>query len=88
MGDDPIEVPIGDELDLHSFRPDEVLAVVDEYLRAASEKGLRLVRLVHGRGTGVQRASVQRLLRQHPLVADFYDAPASHLGATIVELKS
>lgn len=88
MGDDPIEVPIGDELDLHSFRPDEVLAVVEEYLRAASEKGFRLVRLVHGRGTGVQRASVQRLLRQHPLVADFYDAPESHLGATIVELKS
>jgi len=88
MRDDPIEVPIGDELDLHSFRPDEVLAVVEEYLRAASEKGLRLVRLVHGRGTGVQRVSVQRLLRQHPLVADFYDAPESHLGATIVELKS
>jgi DNA-nicking Smr family endonuclease len=65
-----------------------VVSVVDEYLTAAQEAGLRVVRLIHGRGKGVQRAAVQRLVASHSSVADYWDAPESHLGATIVRLKS
>ena len=81
------EVPIGPEFDLHSFRPEEIPSVVEEYLLAAHGTGLREVRLIHGRGIGVQRAVVQRLLRSHPLVESFHDAPESHLGATVVRLR-
>jgi DNA-nicking Smr family endonuclease len=63
--------------------------VVDEYLRAAHERGFREVRLIHGRGIGVQRASVQAVLSRHPLVAAFRDAPPERggWGATIVQLR-
>lgn len=81
------EVPIEAEIDLHSFRPADIPSVVDEYLRAAHEKGLREVRVIHGRGIGVQRAVVHRLLASHPLVESSYDAAESHLGATVVRLK-
>lgn len=85
MENDPaVRVPIEDRLDLHPFQPRDVPSVVDEYLRAAHDKGLTEVRLIHGRGIGVQRAVVRRLLRSHPLVRDFRDAPDSHLGATVV----
>ena len=80
------EVPIEPELDLHAFAPREVGSVVDEYVHAAHARGLRLVRLIHGRGTGVQRGLVQRRLDRHPLVAEFWDDPNAHLGATIVRL--
>lgn len=82
----PHEVRIERTLDLHSFLPAEIPSVVEEYLRAAHEKGFREVRLIHGRGIGVQRAVVHRLLRSHPLVREFGDAPESHLGATVVRL--
>ena len=85
--DDPIELPIDDVLDLHSFRPNEVASLVDAYLVAAHEAGFRLVRLVHGRGTGTQRAMVHALLARHPLVATYWDAPDSHLGATNARLR-
>jgi DNA-nicking Smr family endonuclease len=86
--DDPIvEIPIEDAIDLHSFAPADVVSVVDEYLLAARNAGFAQVRLIHGRGKGVQRAAVQRLLREHPLVERFWDAPESHLGATLVVLK-
>ena len=62
-------------------------AVVDDYLQAAQEAGFERVRLIHGRGKGVQRAAVQRLLSSHPTVAEFWDAPEAHLGATVVRLK-
>jgi DNA-nicking Smr family endonuclease len=81
------DVPIEDTLDLHSFLPRDIPSVVDEYLRAAQEAGFREVRLIHGRGKGVQRGVVQRLLREHPLVESFGDAPESHLGATVVLLR-
>jgi DNA-nicking Smr family endonuclease len=81
------EVPIEPELDLHAFVPSEVGDIVDEYIIAAHAKGFRHVRLVHGRGTGVLRARVQSRLERHPLVAEFADDPASHLGATFVTLK-
>ena len=85
--DAPVQLPIEDAIDLHSFAPRDVVAVVDEYLHAAHERGFREVRLIHGRGKGVQRAAIQRLLRDHVLVARFRDAPESHLGATLVVLK-
>lgn len=83
----PVVVPIGDEIDLHAFAPRDIPSVVDEYLHAAHAKGFRQVRLVHGRGKGVQRAIVQRLLREHPLVARASDDPRAHLGATLVRLR-
>ncbi|HEX4914902.1 MAG TPA: Smr/MutS family protein [Vicinamibacterales bacterium] len=87
MEDDPVIIPIEDSIDLHSFAPRDVVAVVDDYLVAAHEAGFRQVRLIHGRGKGVQRAEVQRLLREHGLVERYWDAPESHLGATLVVLK-
>ncbi len=87
MDDEPVHVPIEDVIDLHSFLPRDVVAVVDDYLQAASEAGFEVVRLIHGRGKGVQRAAVQRLLRTHDAVDAFWDAPESHLGATLVRLK-
>jgi DNA-nicking Smr family endonuclease len=84
--DEPVEVPIGPELDLHSFAPRDIPSVVDEYLVEAAAKGLTEVRLVHGRGQGVQRGIVQAVLEQHPLVTEFWDDTASHLGATIARL--
>lgn len=86
MTDDAFEVPIEGTLDLHAFQPRDIPSVVDEYLRAAHAAGFHEVRLIHGRGIGVQRARVQQVLRGHPLVAAFADAPESHLGATIVTL--
>ena len=87
MDDEPIIVPIEDSIDLHSFAPRDVVAVVEDYLDAAHAAGFREVRLIHGRGKGVQRAAVQRLLRSHALVERYWDAPESHLGATLVILK-
>jgi DNA-nicking Smr family endonuclease len=91
-GDDPtplapVHIPIADAIDLHSFLPRDVVSVVDAYLEAAQDAGFEVVRLIHGRGKGVQRAAVQRLLRTHAAVAEFWDAPEAHLGATSVRLK-
>ena len=61
--------------------------MVDEYVRAAHAAGLREVRLIHGRGIGVQRGIVQKVLDEHPLVMEFFDAPDSHLGATVAILS-
>ena len=83
----PVRIPIEDAIDLHSFSPRDVISVVDEYLRAAREAGFTQVRLIHGRGKGVQRADIQRLLRGHALVDRYWDAPESHLGATLVRLR-
>lgn len=85
MNDEPFEVPIEDVFDLHPFRPNEVRDVVPEYLREARARGFREVRLIHGRGIGVQRANVQSLLRTLDFVLDFRDD--AHLGATVVRLK-
>lgn len=85
-GSDPHNIPIEHTLDLHPFAPREIPSVVDEYIRAAHERGLREVRLIHGRGTGVQRGIVQHALEKHPLVEEFWDAPEAHLGATVARL--
>lgn len=87
MDDDAVEVPIEDAIDLHAFAPRDVVSVVDAYLEAAAEAGFREVRLIHGRGKGVQRAAVQRLLAGHPLVQSYWDAPQASLGATVVALR-
>jgi dsDNA-specific endonuclease/ATPase MutS2 len=86
--DEPTPVEITDVIDLHGFQPRDILDVVDAYLEAAVEKGFREVRLIHGRGKGVQRANVQRLLSKHPLVVRFSDAPPMRggWGATIAWL--
>jgi DNA-nicking Smr family endonuclease len=84
--DEPVVVPIEEALDLHAFAARDVLSVVDAYLHAARDAGLRQVRLIHGRGIGAQRAAVQRLLATHPLVSRYWDAPESSLGATIAIL--
>ena len=88
-GDEPVVVPIEDALDLHPFAPAEIPSVVESYLEAAQEAGFTEVRLIHGRGRGVQRARVQRVLTDHPRVAGFRDAPPERggLGATLVLLR-
>jgi len=80
-------VPIEDSIDLHTFHPRDIKSVVEEYINAAHEAGFREVRLIHGRGRGVQRGIVQAALEKHPLVESFDDAPESHLGATVARLK-
>jgi DNA-nicking Smr family endonuclease len=85
--DEPHRVPIEGSLDLHAFHPRDIPSVVQEYVRAAHEAGLREVRLIHGRGAGVQRGIVQSILEKDPLVAAFHDAPESHLGATVARLR-
>jgi DNA-nicking Smr family endonuclease len=81
-----MKIPIEDSLDLHPFAPRDVASVVAEYVGAAHEAGLREVRLIHGRGRGVQRGIVQQALESHPLVVEFWDAPETHLGATVARL--
>jgi len=85
----PVEIPVEDSIDLHPFPPRDVPDVVDAYLEVAVEKGFAEVRLIHGRGIGVQRDRVQKLLARHPLVSGFHDAPADRggWGATIAYLK-
>lgn len=80
-------VPIEGALDLHAFAPRDIKSVVEEYVNAAHEAGLREVRLVHGRGKGIQRGIVQQALERHPLVEAFWDAAESHLGATVARLR-
>ncbi|HEX6176853.1 MAG TPA: Smr/MutS family protein [Thermoanaerobaculia bacterium] len=89
MEDDPVEVPIEDVLDLHPFRPADVRDVALEYLSEARRRGLRQVRLIHGRGIGVQRERIQSLLRTLDWVEEFHDADHSGggWGATVVLLK-
>ena len=87
--DEPVSLPIEDALDLHSFRPADIPSVVEEYLVAAHARGFAEVRLIHGRGIGVQRAIVQSLLGRHPLVAAYADAPEDRggRGATLVRFR-
>ena len=80
-------IPIENSLDLHTFAPRDIKSVVEEYITAAHEAGLREVRLIHGRGKGVQRGIVQQALDRHPLVEEFWDAAETHLGATVARLR-
>ena len=86
---DVVEVPIEDSIDLHAFAPRDIPAVVEGYLEAAVERGFREVRLIHGKGKGVQRGRVQQILRGHPLVEEFFDGLPGRgtWGATIARLR-
>ena len=85
-----VDLPIEDFIDLHPFPPRDIPDVVTDYLEAAQSKGYREVRLIHGRGIGVQRERVRSTLAKHPLVASFSDATADRggWGATIARLSN
>lgn len=87
--DDPVILPIEEILDLHPFAPRDIPGVVADYLEECLRRGFPEVRLIHGRGTGTQRAVVRRLLAEHPGVASFADAPPERggWGATVVWLR-
>ena len=89
LAGDAVRIPLTGELDLHPFSPRDIPSVVEEYVRACHERGVRHLRLAHGRGRGVQRAAVRRVLGTLPAVLSFDDAPpgAGGWGATVVELR-
>jgi DNA-nicking Smr family endonuclease len=86
---DPVALPLEDVLDLHPFAPQEIRSVVEEYLTQCRAAGFPVVRLIHGKGRGVQRENVHALLTRLPFVHAFHDAPpeAGGWGATIVTLS-
>lgn len=87
---EPVVIEITDVFDLHTIPPREVKLVVEEYLREAHRKGFSVVRIIHGKGSGVQREMVRTILARTPFVVDWTDAPpdAGGLGATIVRMSS
>ena len=87
--DEPIRVPITDVFDLHTVAPKDVQGVVEAYLEEANRLGLTALRIIHGRGIGVQREIVRAVLARTPFVLSFQDAPleAGGWGATIVTLR-
>lgn len=84
--DEVVRIPIEGEIDLHPFAPRDIASVVEEYITEAQAAGFAEVRVVHGRGKGVQRGIVQQVLERHPLVEAFGDD--AHLGATLVRLRA
>ena len=89
MSDEPVRIPISDVFDLHTVPPRDVKAVVEAYLEEAHKLGFRALRIIHGRGIGVQREIVRGVLAQTEFVVSFRDAPgeAGGWGATIVDLR-
>jgi dsDNA-specific endonuclease/ATPase MutS2 len=85
---DAWRVSIEREIDLHAFAPADIPSVVEEYVEAAAAAGFGEVRLIHGRGRGIQRGIVQATLDRHPRVIEFWDDTASHLGATMARLRT
>ena len=87
--DAPLEIPITDTLDLHPFQPAEIRDVASEYLREARALGFTQVRLIHGRGIGIQRERIRSLLSELDFVSDYHDADHSGggWGATVVLLR-
>jgi dsDNA-specific endonuclease/ATPase MutS2 len=87
--DETVRIPVEDALDLHPFRPGETASVVEEYVAAAAAKGYAEVRLIHGRGIGVQREIVRKALERSPHVLSFEDATPERggWGATVARLK-
>jgi dsDNA-specific endonuclease/ATPase MutS2 len=86
---DVVQVPFSDVIDLHSIPPAQVKAVVEDYLEEAHSRGVRYLRIIHGKGIGVQREMVRTILSRTTFVYDFGDAPpeAGGLGATVVTLR-
>ncbi len=83
---EPVEIPIEDWIDLHTFQPREVGSVVEEYIHQALLKGYRYIRIIHGRGIGVQREIVHSILKNHPQVFSYSDT--ADRGATVVVLRA
>ena len=85
---EPVEIEITDSIDLHSFSPRDVRVVVEAYLTEAHKKGFRIVRIIHGKGVGVQREIVRNVLSETDFVKSFKNAPefSGSWGATIAEL--
>jgi len=86
---EPVRLPIEDVLDLHTFRPRDIPDLLEDYLAECLKSGLYAVRIIHGKGKGVQKKRVQGILKNNPMVASFRDAPpeAGGWGATVVELR-
>jgi dsDNA-specific endonuclease/ATPase MutS2 len=86
---EPFELEITDSLDLHAFAPRDIKSVVETYLKEARKKDLKIVRIIHGKGIGVQRETVRKVLSETEFVKSFKNAPefASSWGATIVQFK-
>lgn len=89
MEPEPVRIPITDIFDLHSVPPRDVQGIVEEYLNEANRLGLKALRIIHGRGIGVQREIVRAVLARTGFVAEFHDAPAEAggWGATVVTLR-
>ena len=87
---EPVTIPITDVFDLHTISPRDVKLVIEEYLKQAQGAGFRSVRIIHGKGIGVQREMVRAILARTSFVLDWTDAPpeAGGLGATIVRFVS
>lgn len=87
--DEPIELPITDTLDLHTIPPRDIAAIVEEWLYQVHLRGFTALRIVHGKGIGVQREAARKILARTPFVASYSDAPAEAggWGATVVTLK-
>ncbi|MGA7234231.1 MAG: Smr/MutS family protein [Bryobacteraceae bacterium] len=86
---EPIRIPVTDVFDLHTIAPRDIAGVVEEYLEEARRLGLYALRIIHGRGIGVQRETVRRVLARTTYVESFADAPAEAggWGATVVTLR-
>ena len=88
MDDSPVAIPIDGVIDLHTFAPRDAADVVEEYVTVCSQKGILEVKVIHGKGKGVLRRTVESVLKRHPLVMSFkQDSSPSGWGATIVFLK-
>jgi dsDNA-specific endonuclease/ATPase MutS2 len=87
---EPVVIEIRDVIDLHSIPPRHVKAAVEEYLEQARGRGFRNVRIIHGKGQGIQREVVRSILKRTPFVIDFQDAPPDYggWGATVVTLDA
>jgi len=87
--DEPLVLPIEDSIDLHAFAPKDIPSVVESYLEAAFEAGLEEVRVIHGRGKGVQKERVRQVLARSEHVAHFEEATpdSGGFGATVVKLQ-
>ncbi len=85
----PVVIPIEESIDLHTFSPKDIPGVVEEYLEQCRRVGLYEVRIIHGRGKGIQRHIVRSILEKHPVVLSFKDAPpeSGGWGSTVVVLK-
>ena len=85
---DVFVMEINGEIDLHTFQPNDVVSIVEEYILCCHEKGIREVKMIHGKGKGILRRKVHSVLHAHPLVRNFYldKYGGSGWGATIAEL--